>query len=51
MGLAFLGAAQAFERPAMSAIPPARVPHTLLQRAVTHFTATTQVAMIVGPVA
>lgn len=51
MGVAVLGAAQAFERPAMSAILPAIVPPELLQRAVTNFTSTTQVAMIVGPAA
>src|SRR5690606_38011152 len=44
-----LGAAQAFERPAMSALLPSIVPPALLQSAVATATSVMQTAMIVGP--
>jgi len=44
-----LGAAQAFERPTMSALLPSLVPLTLLQRAIAMASSANQSAYIVGP--
>jgi MFS family permease len=47
--VAFLGAARAFESPTMSALLPALVPTTLLQKAVAVSSSAMQTATIVGP--
>jgi MFS family permease len=49
VGVAILGAAQAFERPAMTSLLPAIVPMAQLQSAVATSTSVMQTAMIVGP--
>lgn len=47
--IAVLGAAQAFERPAMAALLPAIVPQEQLQSAIATATSIMQTAMIIGP--
>ncbi len=47
--VALLGAARAFETPTMSALLPALVPDTLLQRAIALSSSAMQTATIVGP--
>lgn len=47
--VAVLGAAQAFERPAMAALLPAIVPQEQLQSAIATATSIMQTAMIIGP--
>ena len=49
VAVAFLGAAQAFERPTMAALLPSIVPATQLQSAVATSTSVMQTAMILGP--
>ncbi|MBN9309991.1 MFS transporter [Devosia sp.] len=49
VGVALIGAAQAFERPAMAALLPGIVPATRLQSAVATSTSVMQTAMVLGP--
>jgi MFS family permease len=49
IAVALLGAARAFETPTMSALLPALVPETLLQKAVAVSSSAMQTATIVGP--
>ena len=49
VGVALLGAAQAFERPAMAALLPSIVPTVQLQSAVATSTSVMQTAMVLGP--
>jgi MFS family permease len=49
VAVVFLGAARAFETPTMSALLPALVPDTLLQKAVAVSSSAMQTATIVGP--
>ena len=49
VAVAFLGAAQAFERPTMAALLPSIVPSSQLQSAVATSTSVMQTAMIIGP--
>jgi MFS family permease len=49
VAVAFLGAAQAFERPTMAALLPSIVPAKQLQSAVATSTSVMQTAMIIGP--
>lgn len=49
IGVAVLGAAQAFERPTMAALLPNIVPVMLLQRSIATTTSMMQTALIIGP--
>jgi MFS family permease len=49
VGVAVLGAAQAFERPNMAALLPNVVPTSILQQAIATSTSFTQTAAIIGP--
>lgn len=49
VGVALMGAAQAFERPTMAALLPSIVPSTQLQSAVATSTSVMQTAMVLGP--
>jgi len=49
VGVAVLGAAQAFERPTMASLLPNIVPANILQQAIATSTSFTQTAMIIGP--